>query len=341
MHNIASLAIISGNYRVLNFIRQYWPNFTVLSRISPPAGEGSTDADPNSDTVLFTNIVKLRELGFNIASLQSAGYSDDDILTAGFSIDELRAHGYSTDKLRTATQLSVDTIMKLDLHSQPNATGVDLSTISVFEMEALLHLYLITTNGNPNPNSSASPTTTPIRNTSIVNSSNSWNNCDTPSDLKKSGGQRVKFAAVWANNKNWDNLNAKYLSIVHNTGTGAVANGNSINLPMPHGVTWEVVDVDGVRAMRVTKLLLPNNNIIGTLPPEIDTLTALMHLILNNNKISGEIPVTLGKLTKLSTLFLQHNMFTGCIPNSLSNCKQLLVIRLEHNQLTGNNFSFS
>ena len=67
----------------------------------------------------------------------------------------------------------------------------------------------------------------------------------------------------------------------------------------------------------VTKLLLSDEDLSGTIPPELGDLSALTHLDLSSNSLTGEIPRELGELSNLVSLKLTGNSFTGCIPAAL------------------------
>jgi len=54
----------------------------------------------------------------------------------------------------------------------------------------------------------------------------------------------------------------------------------------------------------VTKIELQRNQLSGSLPAEIGTLTHLQWLYLYNNQLSGSIPAALGNLNRLETLSL-------------------------------------
>ncbi|MYC96419.1 MAG: hypothetical protein F4X14_15755 [Caldilineaceae bacterium SB0661_bin_32] len=68
---------------------------------------------------------------------------------------------------------------------------------------------------------------------------------------------------------------------------------------------------------RVTALELPENRLVGTLPPRLGALIHLELLDLSGNELVGSIPPELGNLTSLSTLYLGGNRLTGCVPASL------------------------
>ncbi|MXZ19658.1 MAG: hypothetical protein F4Y84_03435 [Caldilineaceae bacterium SB0665_bin_25] len=68
---------------------------------------------------------------------------------------------------------------------------------------------------------------------------------------------------------------------------------------------------------RVTTIELPENRLVGTLPPRLGALNHLEILDLSGNELVGSIPPELGNLTNLSTLYLGGNRLTGCVPASL------------------------
>ena len=108
----------------------------------------------------------------------------------------------------------------------------------------------------------------------------------------------------------------------------------------------------------VTALDLSGNNLRGTLPPDLGTLTMLGTLDLSNNRLSrtipnlsaldsltsldlsdnqlsGTIPDWLGSLTGLRDLSLRDNRLTGVIPEELGNLNQLDLLYLDDNRLSG------
>ncbi|MEO8607220.1 MAG: leucine-rich repeat domain-containing protein [Chloroflexota bacterium] len=120
---------------------------------------------------------------------------------------------------------------------------------------------------------------------------------------------------------------------------------------------WSFVACD---TGHVTHLYLHNNNLVGTIPPELGNLTELQELWLGANTytgsgippelgslsnlttlnifgshLSGSIPTQLGNLTSLQHLDLAQNDLSGSIPTSLGNLASLLQLDLYTNNLTG------
>ena len=95
-----------------------------------------------------------------------------------------------------------------------------------------------------------------------------------------------------------------------------------------HGVT---VDDEG----RVSELLLYENQLNGTIPPELGNLSNLTVLSLYSNQLRGTIPSELGNLSSLEVLALSANQLNGSIPQELSNLSDLQVLSLWGNKLRG------
>ncbi|HLO33506.1 MAG TPA: ABC transporter substrate-binding protein [Anaerolineales bacterium] len=78
-----------------------------------------------------------------------------------------------------------------------------------------------------------------------------------------------------------------------------------------------------------------HDNLTGALPPELGDLSNLKFFWLDDNQISGAIPDALGDLTNLRVLALDQNHFSGSIPASLGSLVNLQYLNLATNDLTG------
>lgn len=85
----------------------------------------------------------------------------------------------------------------------------------------------------------------------------------------------------------------------------------------------------------LTNLRLDNNQLIGSIPAELGDLSHLKWLRLEQNQLSGSIPGELGRLSELSFLFLWSNELTGSIPKTLGNLSSLTSLNLSRNELIG------
>jgi Leucine-rich repeat (LRR) protein len=73
----------------------------------------------------------------------------------------------------------------------------------------------------------------------------------------------------------------------------------------------------------------------GNIPPELGMLSNLTRLAFPGDGLTGSIPPALGNLTKLTSLVLSTNQLTGPIPMELGNLTQLTELVLNYNQLSG------
>ncbi|CAI8040428.1 LRR receptor-like serine/threonine-protein kinase RCH1 [Geodia barretti] len=98
---------------------------------------------------------------------------------------------------------------------------------------------------------------------------------------------------------------------------GTLAGTATLDWSVDTAVTgWEGVTVAG-SPRRVTKVLLSDESLSGTIPLELGDLSELTHLDLSSNSLTGEIPRELGRLSNLQEIRLSGNLLTGCIPVAL------------------------
>jgi hypothetical protein len=115
-----------------------------------------------------------------------------------------------------------------------------------------------------------------------------------------------------------------------------------------HGVKWKVKknwctphplrDWLGVSVNKfdfIIKLVMPSNNLLGSIPDSIDQLTNLRELDLRYNQLTGSIPASICNLEKLTHLHLHCNRLLGPIPENIGQLKSLAVLDLRSNQLSG------
>ena len=86
---------------------------------------------------------------------------------------------------------------------------------------------------------------------------------------------------------------------------------------------------------RVLRLTMMENNLNGSIPPEIEHLTSLIRVRLDRNLLSGEIPPEIGNLSNLYSLDLGQNTLSGSIPPELGRLSRLNYLHLSLNNLNG------
>ena len=139
------------------------------------------------------------------------------------------------------------------------------------------------------------------------------------------GAMSISYAAIPASERAV--LQALYTST---NGAGWTTNTNWNGVPGTE-CTW--FGVTCVGDANVTQINLIGNNLIGTLPPTLNQLTALEQIYLDDNQLSGTIPSFTG-LTGLRVFAAPNNQLSGSIP-SLVGLNLLQDVYLYNNQLTG------
>ncbi len=134
---------------------------------------------------------------------------------------------------------------------------------------------------------------------------------------------------TWANKTNWLSADESTWYGVTVTGchvTDIVLDNNNLNGSIPP----EIGDFSLLK-----ELTLSFNQLSGTLPHSLTNLTSLRYLYVDNNSLGGDLPPDIGNLTSLVEIVTQNNAFTGVIPPTLINCTALQNLHLEGNQHTG------
>ncbi len=99
--------------------------------------------------------------------------------------------------------------------------------------------------------------------------------------------------------------------------------------------TWAGIVCDEAEASKVTNLKFPNDDIVGTLPPELIFLQDLQVIEMYGNQISGEIPDEIYSLPQLQIIDLQNNMISGPISPAVENAAGLVGLYLGRNLISG------
>lgn len=115
---------------------------------------------------------------------------------------------------------------------------------------------------------------------------------------------------------------------------------DGVNWDNPWDLSQPMSTWNGITANEdgcITRVFLFGQNLNGTIPAELGTMTNLDELWLtDNDNLTGTIPAELGNLSTLRMLLISRNNNSGTIPAELSNLSNLEFLRLDGNLLTGN-----
>ncbi|AES66495.2 putative protein kinase RLK-Pelle-DLSV family [Medicago truncatula] len=94
--------------------------------------------------------------------------------------------------------------------------------------------------------------------------------------------------------------------------------------------------VAGDNFCHVVSISLKDQDLPGTLPPELNRLRYLQIIDLTRNYLNGTIPKEWGSMKNIIKISLIGNRLTGSIPVEIANISTLQVLELWNNQLSGN-----
>ncbi|CAM0906315.1 unnamed protein product [Alopecurus aequalis] len=80
---------------------------------------------------------------------------------------------------------------------------------------------------------------------------------------------------------------------------------------------------------------LAANQLTGTIPVALSTLTLVTSMYLNSNQLTGDIPDVFSALTGLANLDFSSNNLTGPLPPSVGNLTALTSLHIQNNQISG------
>jgi len=119
--------------------------------------------------------------------------------------------------------------------------------------------------------------------------------------------------ANWTNNTNWNTANP---------------------VSSWYGITVE--NISGQDHVTTIDFGYYSNNLNGTLPPEIGTLTELKNMVIGyNSLLTGSLPIEIGNCTNLIQFEVVGCNISGNIPMEFSNLTSLEHLYFEGNQLSG------
>ncbi|KAJ7946098.1 Receptor protein kinase-like protein [Quillaja saponaria] len=102
------------------------------------------------------------------------------------------------------------------------------------------------------------------------------------------------------------------------------------------GVTCSEIGNPGTIDMfRVTSLVLPNSQLLGSIPTDLGMIQHLRHLDLSNNFFNGSLPTSILNSSELQVLSLSNNVISGELPESIGKLTNLQLLNLSDNALAG------
>lgn len=96
--------------------------------------------------------------------------------------------------------------------------------------------------------------------------------------------------------------------------------------------TWFGIDVENgvIRAIN-----LRDNNLEGTIPPQLGDIITLEAIQLSNNQLSSSVPGELGNIQRMNGFDVSNNRMEGTLPMSLGNWSSLQLLLLNDNDFSG------
>lgn len=110
---------------------------------------------------------------------------------------------------------------------------------------------------------------------------------------------------------------------------------NSLWLSNVTECMWYGIYCSSSRNTFLTKIILQNNNLSGSIPSEIKSLVNLTDVSLVNHNLSGAVLPIFTSLDKLKVLDLRDNEFHGELLPSIGQMQSLRILYLEGNKFTG------
>ena len=104
-----------------------------------------------------------------------------------------------------------------------------------------------------------------------------------------------------------------------------------------HECDWYYVgnNVSCADGVSLKELLLYENGLVGSIPPEISLLSSLTGVDLQSNQIQASLPSEIGLLSILEFLAVGNNDLTGTIPLEIYNISTLRGLGLQANDFSG------
>ncbi|GMI88268.1 RECEPTOR DEAD KINASE1 [Hibiscus trionum] len=102
------------------------------------------------------------------------------------------------------------------------------------------------------------------------------------------------------------------------------------------GVNCTEIGIPGTPdVFRVTSLVLPNCQLLGSISEDVGYIQHLRHLDLSSNFFNGTLPSSIFNSTELRVLSLSSNVISGDLPESMGGMTSLQILNLSDNALAG------
>lgn len=114
-------------------------------------------------------------------------------------------------------------------------------------------------------------------------------------------------------------------------------NVSEIDLLEPCSQRWQglMCDYESQDSCAIITISLALYNLVGFLPPSLESLIQLQILDVSSNSLTGTIPSTLGLLFELQNVDVAFNFLSGSIPSTFGSLSQLEYLDMNSNLLTG------
>jgi len=86
---------------------------------------------------------------------------------------------------------------------------------------------------------------------------------------------------------------------------------------------------------QITTLLMPENDLYGTIPQDIGLLSNMERFNLTRNRLEGTIPNSIGIMSSMTNFDLSMNEISGSIPKSIAMLLDLVHLDFSYNSLEG------
>lgn len=101
--------------------------------------------------------------------------------------------------------------------------------------------------------------------------------------------------------------------------------------------SWNGVNCSqfGNDLFRVTSLILPNSQLLGSVSKDLGLIQHLRYLDLSNNFFNGSVPLSIFNSSELEVISLSNNVISGELPSLIGEMRSLQVLNLSDNALAG------